>query len=128
MGGTTITIQEDTLLKAFDELIEQRKVIEDLHHLFLNSIIILGKEKDEYYAIGDKGIEASVGTQYPFGSCTFPIFQLDKSALNLPKKKQVINMKWQMVNGIMIFCFPLFANKFYQMPFNLLNIKIERTW
>lgn len=65
MGGTTITIQEDTFLKALDKLIEQRKEIEETHHLFLNSITILGKEKGEYYAIGDKGIEMNVGTYFP---------------------------------------------------------------
>ena len=66
MGGTTITIQEDTLLKALDNLLEQRKEIEETYHLFLNSITILGKdEKGEYWAIGDKGIESIVGSMYP---------------------------------------------------------------
>lgn len=64
MGGTTITIQGDTLLEALDKLIEQRKEIEETHLLFLNSVTILGKEKGEYWAIGDKGIESRIGTQY----------------------------------------------------------------
>ena len=64
MGGTTITIQEDTLLKALDSLMDQRKEIEETHHLFLNSITILGREKEGYQAIGDKGIEAKIGPQY----------------------------------------------------------------
>ena len=71
MGGTTITIQEDTLLKALDSLMDQRKEIEETHHLFLNSITILEKKEatrdkgvETYQAIGDKGIEAKIGPQY----------------------------------------------------------------
>ena len=65
MGGTTITIQEDGLLKAIEELNKQREEIEENYHLFLDSITILGKEGEIeppiYRAIGDKGIETAVG-------------------------------------------------------------------
>ena len=65
MGGTTITIQKDKLIEAIDELAKQRKEIEETHFLYLNSITILGKSEDEYFAVGDKGIEAKIGINYP---------------------------------------------------------------
>lgn len=65
MGGATITIQEDKLIKAIEELNKQQEEIEETHHLFLNSITILVKDdKEEYWEIGDKGIEASVGINF----------------------------------------------------------------
>lgn len=64
MGGTTITIEKDNLIDAIDELIKQRKDIEETYYLFLDSITILSKEDNKYVAIGDKKLELFVGIHY----------------------------------------------------------------
>lgn len=70
MGGTTITIQEDNLLKAINKLIETQEKCNGIP-LWLDGITILIKNKKEDYAkrgkyitIGNKGIEMSVGLTY----------------------------------------------------------------
>lgn len=65
MGGTTITIQNDNLICAINELNKQQKEIEDNCHLFLDSLTILGKDlTNKYNKIGDFGIELSIGLNY----------------------------------------------------------------
>jgi len=65
MGGTTITIQEDTLFEAVKKLIDTVRECESIP-LSLDSITIMLKDKatGEYLINGNMEIELSVGLNY----------------------------------------------------------------
>lgn len=64
MGGSSCKIEEDSLVKAIEEL---RKVLNEESHwgMYLDSIsILIRNKKGKYEGIGNNGIEVEVGQRY----------------------------------------------------------------